>query len=413
MKVIKLNNVNIFGTSIDKAPVLIDDNGVIVFLPVMYMLQLRINSSTQRIVETVDSRTGEINKQIKTKSVSDQTVESYSSELVMFMSYLNKLHKEKSTPPMHFSEAVSEEVINHYINKVVAQRKVSILTVEHHVASLSAYYNYLLSAGITKYRYIRIFKNTRKTLSAKTGATGKINYVTVQGRNELLRACSSQRDKLILKMGFEVGLRSKENQGLLLNDFVYNNKTQKGLLSLFTEMNADTGKQTFTYFLDGHYTKAGKSRLIYFSRELLELIRRYYHSERMVVINAAINNAKIQGKEFVEHNHLFINNDQEYKGYPISKGRASTVFSRVLNKVEWLNQHLVYHDLRHSFATELYHYLLDSNSGRETRSESAALLEVAERLGHELSKDGKPTTSTTRYIRLRELMITLEEKAVA
>jgi len=67
-----------------------------------------------------------------------------------------------------------------------------------------------------------------------------------------------------------------------------------------------------------------------------------------------------------------------------------------------MNQSLSYHDLRHTFATELYHSELIDSEGHETHSESAALIVVSERLGH------KGTATTKRYIRLKQQMFIIE-----
>ncbi len=67
-----------------------------------------------------------------------------------------------------------------------------------------------------------------------------------------------------------------------------------------------------------------------------------------------------------------------------------------------MNQGHCYHDLRHTFATELYHIELIDQAGQETRSESAALIVVQQRLGH------ASESSTKIYIRMRMQMQIIE-----
>ena len=99
---------------------------------------------------------------------------------------------------------------------------------------------------------------------------------------------------------------------------------------------------------------------------------------------------------------LFVKSDAQGRGLPITRRTASTVFNEASKKCLHMNPALSYHDLRHTFATELYHQELKSPSGHETRSESAALIVVQQRLGH------TNESSTKRYIRLRMQMLVIE-----
>lgn len=106
----------------------------------------------------------------------------------------------------------------------------------------------------------------------------------------------------------------------------------------------------------------------------------------------------------VDSEHLLINTKGKNKGHCISARLPSDVFSEYAKKLKGLPSKISYHDLRHTFATELYHDELLDDNGSETRSESAALIVVAERLGHSMGKDGYPSSVTIRYIRLRSIM---------
>lgn len=89
-------------------------------------------------------------------------------------------------------------------------------------------------------------------------------------------------------------------------------------------------------------------------------------------------------------------------GLPIGKKQGTNTFADLIKLFPHMNETLSYHDLRHTFATELYHLELLDAEGQETRSESAALIAVSERLGH------ADTKTTQKYIRLRMQMLMIE-----
>ena len=110
-----------------------------------------------------------------------------------------------------------------------------------------------------------------------------------------------------------MGSRSAENRGLVLNDSKVRNKTQKGLKSLFDELDTNPNKLRFEFYLRGIYAKRGKGRWIYFSRPLLEDLKDYYETER---------------NDFGRPDtiHLFVRADNGFQGHPIGEGHASRIF---------------------------------------------------------------------------------------
>ncbi|MCV5647516.1 hypothetical protein OFN55_32835, partial [Escherichia coli] len=84
--------------------------------------------------------------------------------------------------------------------------------------------------------------------------------------------------ELLLKNGGELGCRSMENRGFLLNDYKSNKEIHKGLLSLFEELESQPDKQTFSYHLSSLYTKYGRSRTLYIERDHLIKMKTYYEN---------------------------------------------------------------------------------------------------------------------------------------
>lgn len=165
-----------------------------------------------------------------------------------------------------------------------------------------------------------------------------------------------------MQMGFEVGLRTSELMGLRVAG-------KDSLLSLFEQLNNNdlSHVNQFRYRLAGRYTKGSKSRWTYFDRLLLQDMKRYYETERQWIID------QTGSKDTT----FFLRTGQRFIGTGIGEEQASRVFKKRA-KSAGLNPLLSFHDLRHTFATELFHAELAGPDGRETRSESAALIVVAQ-----------------------------------
>ncbi len=197
----------------------------------------------------------------------------------------------------------------------------------------------------------------------------------------------------MMRMGYEVGLRTSELMGLRVSK-------KSGLLTLFEQLdnNHFSHVDQFKYWLQGRYTKGSKSRWIYFDRSLLLDMKRYFETERQWLIDQTDSN----------ESSFFLRTDQRFIGTGIGEEQGSRVFKKRA-KAAGLNPLLHFHDLRHTFATELFHAELAGPDGRETRSESAALIVVAQRLGHAIGRNGQAPSVTAVYIRMRLQMQEIEE----
>lgn len=393
MERISLKNVEFNEVTYDKLYVFVDDEGDVIVLPLLWTVHLACKSSVhgwhiKGIFDQMapgDSKRKAINitKTLEEDSVATNTVDNYIGHFFHFLEYINKLHKIQKTPSVHHTELVSNEFINEYLNKVLPERLESSASLKAHQAAISAYYSFLLSLKIKDSLQSTIFPETKKVMAEKDSRPQKINYVSRSEIKSLLNACSCDRDKLILRMGYEVGLRTEENRGLVLVKHKARNKQQLGLLDLFDELDRLPTADSFTFVLNGKFTKGGKTRDINFDRDLLEAMKRYYENKRSDVM-------KISNRSC---DTLFVRNDNEGKGKPISAEQASNLFLGLKKLFPNMNQSLSYHDLRHTFATGLYHSKMYDSYGSHTRSQNEALLEVSLLLGH-----SRPET-TVRYIR--------------
>jgi len=327
------------------------------------------------------------------REVSDATIRSYIYCLANFCSYLDRCQVLSQTPGMHASSACSQRFVNHYLNTVLADTLDSHQSLNLHRSALVAYFNWLTVMEISPRLELRVDRRTRQSMAEKCNKQHYIQYVSRYWRFELLNACKTLAEKLVIRMGFEVGLRTKELMGLRVSG-------KNSLVSLFEQLENDDFSHVdqFRYRLEGRYTKGGKSRWLYFERLLLEDMQRYFQTERRWLTN------RTGGDDGI----FFLRTSQQFSGTGIGERHGSNLF-HVRAREAGLNPLLSFHDLRHTFATELFHSELSGHDGRETRSESAALIVVAHRLGHAIGKDGQASLVTTKYIRMRLQMLQMEE----
>ena len=398
MKRILLQDINIAGNNFDNLSLILDDSGSVVILPLLFSIHL------ETLGEVVRLNRYEMGDRIVTKlepePVSESTTRNYINHICKFLRHINSKHQKDPSHniSIHQTYLCTPKQVSEYINDDLI-KTLTGNSLSNHQAALSAYFNFLAYMKLRKPHVIRVTRKARKQAIALNQPPTYINYVSTQERFELINICSCKRDKLILRCGYELGLRASEARGLLLE----NNGTRKGFLyELFEQLDAPSKchEKSFLYKLPGQYAKRGKPRYLHISRDLLREMKDYYTTERASILSKIEQNAPT---------NLFIRRDPRGAGSPISKRLPSDLFNIYRKKLPYLDENLVYHDLRHTFATELFHEELKDNRGRETRSESAALLTVALRLGHALSRDGNVAPTTTRYIRLRDIMLIVEE----
>ncbi len=396
------HNFNIDGTNIDKLYVYCDDNREPIILPSLWLIQMGIKQEVWGWHTTGNFDTHgrryrppkTVELSFRAEPVSENTLDNYVGHVYKLLEYINQ-HPNLS---VHHTEKLTTRFLNYYLNTILPDSLGSLTSLKAHQSGIAAYCNFLCALGIWPKDYSRsttIYRKTRQYMAEKDTRPLKINYVATYEYNELLRCCSCKRDRLILQMGYEVGLRASENCGLELND----RGKHKGLRSIFEELTSRPEKMEWEYTLRGYYTKGKKTGKIYFDRELLEIMKSYHDNERASIVEES---------EHSEAPTLFVREDPKGRGFPIGVKQASTIFCNVKKQLAHINQELSYHDLRHTFATKLFHEELKNPEGQETRSESAALEVVRQRLRH-----SEGSTTVHRYIRLRNVMLTREHKEFA
>ena len=398
---IEISDFDHDGIKIERFEALLDEDGTPILLPTFFSM---FTSKRLQVYKAVDEKS-ETSQKIVTRlvlsEISEVTFSQYMSHLNRYLDYCEKFAKEHTNAPnIHMHESAPDEFINGYINEelIGAQGK-GQQSAAQAVGALSAYYNYLAHIGIAKVKDLRIYKNYRDTAAKNTFRKRAVKYLTLKTRSTLVNVCNSLRDELLLRMGWEVGLRSKENCGLLLNDFTYGKNTHKGLKSLFLEMQGDEAKEMFDYFLAGHYVKRtgsggpGRSRKIYFNRDLLPRLYEYYVIERPES----------------ESDVFFLKTDSKGLGLPINTNTASEVFlarkKELLEKLQQedfdfsIHEHNSYHHCRHTFGTNMFYELLGDQDVDSITAGSAAIITVAKLMGHKMDDPRSRNHVTHMYIR--------------
>lgn len=390
---VKNLTLNYNGHALDPLWVIIDSEYSAPVLPLLFSTYLSTHGVIFESRELTNETSRKRLRSLVEREISDSTIRSYLYCLGQFLDYLDQFKEKHQTLGMHASSAVNEKFVNHYLNQVMANNLDSIQSLNNHRSALGAYFNWLAYMEICSRLNLRIYRKTRQMMAAKSKKQHYIQYVSRYWRTLLLNNCTTLAEKLMIRMGFEVGLRTSELLGLRVSE-------ESDLENMFEQLdNPDyDDKDQFSYWLEGRYTKGGASRWIYFDRFLLEDMKRYFKTERQWLTD----------KTGSKDSSLFLRVAPRFMGTGIGREQASRVF-RKRSDTAGLDPLLTFHDLRHTFATELFHSELKASQGRETRSESAALIVVAERLGHAFGKDGNAPATTTRYIRMRIQMLEMEE----
>ncbi|MGM0783573.1 MAG: tyrosine-type recombinase/integrase [Pseudomonadota bacterium] len=381
------------GHLLDPLWVILDLQGAPPILPLMFSTYLSRHGVVFEAREIADMKARRRISTLIERDISDKTIRSYIYCLSGFLSYLEKCRVHHGTPGTHASSACSERFVNHYLNEILAKTLDSFHSLDTHRSALTAYYNWLDYMEIIPRLKLRTERRTKQLMAEKSNKQHYIKYVSRYWRAELLKMCKTLAEKLMMRMGFEVGLRTSELMGLRASG-------KSSLLPLFEQLENESFSHInqFRYRLEGRYTKGSKSRWIYFDRLLLQDMKRYVETERQWLINQTGS----------QDNSFFLRTDQRFTGTGIGEEQASRIFKKRA-KTAGLNPLLSFHDLRHTFATELFHAELAGPDGRETRSESAALIVVAQRLGHTFGKGGHAPPVTSLYIRMRMQMLEMEE----
>ncbi len=380
--------------------VFFDSDNALLLLPTFFSLHISRTGQGFSLHQFVDNN-GVAQERFELETLSKTTVNIYINRLHQFLNWLSNYDRAKKSEwlPKHTvvpQELINKEYIDDYLIEKCGAGKAAIV---HHESALQYYYNYLAACNLSTYQRIHHSPKYNIDIEGNTKARNSLKYLSKALRLAMYESATSLRDEIILRNGGELGLRTRENLGLLLDDFEHKGKREAGLTTLWREMKINDKQQSFRFLLQGKYSKGsrgrgGKSREIFIPRYLLRLYHKYFEQERPPT----------------ESNHLLLNNAINAVGTPIQTNKGSDVFAEVRGKVMELQRNgntlsslqalepdHTYHCLRHSFATDKFEqYCKEDNVPVEKASaDSRAFLRVSRLMGHSIT-----AKTTARYIQL-------------
>jgi integrase len=394
--------------------VFFDADWSVLMMPTLWSACLNKTKKTysKQIQDDKLSKRGKVEVMVES-TLSDKSIEIYEGCVLVYLNWLNDHISQSQSLVINDNHNVPSRTIRCYLNDYLIKEKgKSEIAVKQHLAALLCYYNWLSFHDFTN-SFLNLFIEPKYLSIARdnTNKRSAIKYISIPLRSVLYQNTDCLRDNLILRCGAELGLRAKENCGLLTNDFKLGKKTHFGFKSLIKDMEDNPNKMEFEYLLQGKFSKAkrgkgGESRKLYIERSLLNLFKRYIEDER----------PESNG------NSVFLSRDGFAK--PISTRTAIDVFSKVRSRVllvqekknkktdhfQALEEDHTYHVLRHSFGTDLFYNICREKNIRidDVTTTSGPYLYVAKRLGH--STVGKNAPSTTKeYIRSCHIKESIED----
>ena len=389
---------NMKSIQLDRFVSFIDCNNTPVVIPTLISMSMN-KTGCVKSQKTIVNKNKVVEVTIVDTEINPSTINIHEDAILHFLQYVEQQSQlNPDLPNVHMHTHATSEFINTYLNDyLISELKKGFNTVTQRISILTSYYIYLSYLGIAETKNLYIYQKLRAAAHQNIVRSRAYKYIQKDTRNKMLLTCKTIRDELLLRFGFECGLRAIENTSLFMDDFTYAKKPQKGFKSLFDELE-QSDKDVFEYLLT--ITKARKNegspaRTIYIPRALLEKCKMYYLVERQKETNS---------------NSLLVSTDG--KGTAIKAGVATRVFrdirtmlldGRSPNLV--LNEDNSYHHLRHSFGTEKFYELCRGIPHDSITEGHSVVTEVARLMGHKINKKEWAQEVTIRYIRSIDLML--------
>lgn len=266
------------------------------------------------------------------RQYSSYTIKSYENDLLQFAEYVKEKHEGVFNPV-----DVDKDIVRAWIMTLYDQ-KMEVASINRKLSSLKSYFKFLMKCGRVQINPARLVKGPR-------GKKRLPYFVKDKDMEELLdgddfdKSFKGVRDRLILEMLYDTGLRRSELIGIYDRDIDYDSMTIRVV------------------------GKGNKQRLIPFAERLKKLMQAYVVMRNIEVVR--------------EEENFFSRED----GRPLSVNILYMIVKKKLEEVPNLSKRSP-HVLRHSFATSMM------NSGAELEA-------VKELLGHSSLASTSIYTHTT------------------
>lgn len=413
--------MNVFESKQFNCRLYCDDKSIPVVLPCLFSLHCFKNNKGYVFEwKTSRARNNISEGEIRPVNLSHSRLVTISSKLKNFFIWLEKEAEGMETISLENHHNLPEEILNYYINQVlVHEQDKSIHSIEDSVNALNHYYNFLAYHGFTEQKSVMLNPENKEQSTQNTQERNAIKYISAELRGVIVSCCTSIRDECIIKNSAECGLRTKENKGLLLNDFKIGHTVYKGLKSFFKQIDQEHKnkipeeecQQEYKYWLQGLFTKGkpngggGKGRWIYISRELMLRYKLYFETERT---NSDSNTLFVTKTGKPIPSYFGTNLFKKLRGIVIRK-QQNNLLPEYLDELD--GDH-TYHCLRHSFATDkFYDFCEQDNIDYMSVTEySAPYRRLAELLGHSSSNPKHQNTTSKFYIHLVGYKMRIDSK---
>lgn len=225
--------------------------------------------------------------------VSDKTIETYSRAIKQFIIYM---HENNINNP------IRQDIINF---REYVRSKNELNTVNSYMIALRQFFKFL--------EYCGIYKNiTENVKGIKIESYHKRNYLTIDQCKEVLQNSKNLREKVLFTITFTCGLRANEVANIRLSDFTL--KNNKHCLYIL-------GKD-----------RDGKQDYVVVDNNTYDLIKQYI-------------------EEYNIKDYLFVSNSNHNKGGKVATITLRRIINDMYERVGIKSKDIVFHSLRHSFAT--------------------------------------------------------------
>jgi len=232
---------------------------------------------------------------LKYIDVSRNTQKEYYSGLKMFFEYCNNRKLD----------TIQRQDIIEYRDSLKEQGK-SANTINLYLVSVKNFFKWLDFEGI----YKDITKNIKALPVQNTHIRESLNMDQVK---ELLSYCQNDKEKLIISLAITTGIRCNEMCNIRVQDIVRKNNAN----CLYVLGKARHGMRT----------------------------------DFVVISNNILNQIKEYIKKYNITEYLFTSNSNNSKGKTLSTRSMREIVNKIYERAGMKNENLVFHSMRHSFAT--------------------------------------------------------------
>jgi len=242
------------------------------------------------------------------KNFSAHTILAYENDLKEFMQFVDSLNISET----------NKEIIRQYIG-YLSERKLEVKSIRRKISSIRSYFNFLIKEGIYSQNPCRglVLPKIKKSIPEFLDAEPLLNYLNENTESDF----ESIRNKLIIDILYQTGIRRSELVNLKKNDIDLNNLNLKVL------------------------GKRNKERIIPFSLQLADNLNRYF---------------SVLYDMNIKSDYLLVDKN----GKQLSSFQVYYIVKKELSKITTQEKKHP-HILRHTFATHLLNNGADINAVKE------------------------------------------------